>query len=154
MGQVNLLAYPKSLGPSHVHGDSVSMELRLDHPGARFKTDPIFHTGEPLDKTGKTTRPIAAHLGRPAVTVEEVPRPVSLPGRTGHEQKQPIRPDPPVAITQPGDLLPAQLNVALTIIDEDEIVARTVHFGELQQHEPEITQRGSKRQAIDRWQPE
>ncbi len=98
-------------------------------------------------KTSETAGAVAAHFGRTAVAVEEVPGPIGFAGRARFQQNDAVGADALVPVAQAGDLRGLQLQEARAIVDQDEIVARAVHFGKVHYHGSTLTCPGGRFQV-------
>ena len=83
---------------------------------------------------GEAAYAVAAHLGQGAVGVDVVHVAVSLFRGCRPHKDDAVGADAEVAVAQIRHLGIGQLESAVSIVNEDEIVAETVHFGEGQLH--------------------
>ena len=77
---------------------------------------------------------VAAHLGGGAVGVvveHEVVRPRD---RRGPDEDQPVGPDTEVAVADPGHRFRGEVELLGEVVDDHEVVAKSVHLGELEFH--------------------
>src|SRR3954468_14694456 len=81
-----------------------ALERGGNHTRARFEGCVPCSAGFLRNKTGETSRPIAAHFSRAPVAVVKFPRPVGLPGAIWDQEKQAVGPDPALAMAQLDDL--------------------------------------------------
>ena len=85
-------------------------------------------------EAAEAARAIAAHFGFAAVGVVVAETEVrAFPG--GLHGKQSVRADAAVAITEGGDGVGVEVDGEVAVINDDEVIAGTVHFEEVEEHE-------------------
>ena len=99
-------------------------------------------------KPAEATSPVAAHLTCAAVAVIKLPGPIRLTRNAGGQQNDTVSPNAAVAIAKANDLLPAQLDLVLPIVDQNKVIAGAVHFGETQNHGPQSIVPGANFKTI------
>ena len=122
---------PQVVRLAHLQRDQLAVQLRADHAGGSFEGKLFQRPGGAIRETRETARAIAAHLGLAAVGVV-IAHPEIGPVRRALEHEHAIGPDPAVPVADARDLLARQREVARAIVEQDEIVARAVHFRETQ----------------------
>jgi hypothetical protein len=105
-----------------------------DDPCLGFEREAPIHTGQFPYEPAKTTRAVSAHFTYAPVAVIEFPAPIRFAGIARSQQDETVRADAAVAITDPNDLLGADVQLLCSIINEHEVIAGTVHLGEIQKH--------------------
>jgi hypothetical protein len=93
-----------------------------------------FGPGVALNEPRETTRSVAAHVSHTAVAVIELPRPLRPARSARHEKEQTVGAHAAMPIAQPRDLLRSEGDFLRSIIDQQKIIAGSVHFRELQSH--------------------
>ena len=102
---------------------------------------------QPPGKSRETAGTIAAHFSPTAITVVKLPGPMSFIALRRLQKHEAISSDASVAIAQALHVPGREFNGLITVVNEDEIIACTVHFGECESHE--ISYKPSD--ALDHW---
>src|SRR5207253_10463772 len=84
-------------------------------------------------KTGEAACAVAAHLCFSTVGIKITHPEIRAVGGI-FEQQDSVGANAAVAIAQARNLAAKQMNVPRPVIDQDEIVSSTIHFGETQHH--------------------
>ena len=87
---------------------------------------------EVLGKEREAAGAVAAHLALGAVGVVVAHRAVEL--GAAPQRHQPVGPDAEVAVAEPRNTRGVGREALLTVVEQDEVVARTLVFGKLEQH--------------------
>ena len=88
-------------------------------------------TGGPVRETRETARAVAAHLGFAAIGIV-IAHPEIRAVRRRLEHENAVRADAAMPIAEARDLFAGQREIAGAIVEQDEIVARAIHFRETQ----------------------
>ena len=121
-------------GVGHGDADEVAFEFGGEGAGDGFEGDAfLWGVEEALGVAAEAAGSIATHLGFSAVGVVVAKFEIStILGRLGGEES--VCPDSAVAVTDRGDLLLAEGNGEVAVVDHHEVVSGSVHFGEGQAH--------------------
>ena len=125
-------------GNSHVDRDiAISFETRCDDALLRFDTD-FALVGETLlmHKTHETAGAIAALLHLAAIGIEDSIAEIDVRLRRLFNQKNLVATHAKMAISQITQLLRRERYVLTNSIQNNEIVAQTMHFREFELHKP------------------
>ena len=119
------------------HGEfdmAVLQKIRTDESGLSFEGNGgLCGAEKPCAVAGETTRAVAAHFGLAAVAVM-VAHPEVGTAFGGFDREEAIGSDAAVAVAEMGDGFPGKSPVQIAVVEQDEIVARTVHFCERKLH--------------------
>ena len=121
----------RSSGLAHLQGHQVALQFRADHAGGSFEGNFLKRTGGAVRESCETTRAVAAHLGLAAVGIVIAHPEIGAVRRT-LEEEDTIRADAAMPVADPRDLLAREREIARTIVEQDKIVARAIHFRETQ----------------------
>ena len=119
------------IGETHRHGGVA--DGGADEAAGGFEAQFAIAANGVLDVAGETARAVAAHFGVAAVCVVKVPRPIAFALGVSQEDKT-IGADATLAVAEFGDLFTTERGRAVAVINQHEVVARAVHFGELNLH--------------------
>jgi hypothetical protein len=133
---------------SQIHSHKLAVERCFNDTSACFETGLLLCARDFLDESRKTTRPVAAHIGGRSVVIVKIPRPIRLSFPRRHKQKQTIRPNTALPMTKPHNLLGRQTNLPGAVINQNEVVAGSIHFGERQIHGAENKPERQKRKLF------
>jgi hypothetical protein len=114
-------------GLGHLQRHQVMSKLGPNYASRSFKRNLSLRAGDLIRKTREATRAVATHFRFAAIGVKITHPKIGTVGRL-FEQQNSIGPDAAMAIAKACDLAAIEMNVALAIVDQDEIVARAVHF--------------------------
>src|SRR5690606_35159726 len=81
----------------------------------------------------EATRAISAHFSLAAISIV-VAEPEVGAVLGGLDGEQAIRANAAVAVAKMGDLIAVELEGEIAVVDDDEVVAGTVHFVEVKEH--------------------
>lgn len=119
------------------HGDAdiIAYDVSTEGAGDGFKGDMVRAiTSQHGGELSKTASPIAAHFGLTAIgIIIAEPEIGTCLGRLDCEQA--VSTNAALAVTEQSNLLSAEAGIERTVIDDNEVVARAVHFVELQSHD-------------------
>ena len=116
-----------------VDRNRITADGRIDHSADCFKLQAAVRSGNFGNVPRETPGAIAAHLGITAVSVVKVPRPVDAFAAVA-KQDEAVGADATLAMAQLCDLIARKGYAAFAVINQHEVVARTVHLGECQVH--------------------
>ena len=139
-GEQNFFVQPQLFWLRQTDCDAPALKAGANDSRAGLEREIIFLPGDFLHVAREATRAVAAHVSHAAVAVEEFPRPVRFAARARNEQHHAVRADAAMTVAQPHDLLAREFDFARAIVGEDKVIARSVHFGELQKHEMKLTE--------------
>ena len=115
---------------AHLEGDAFTMQSRADHAGRRLKGKRLHRTRDATREARKTPRAIATHFGFAAIGVIVSHAKICAVRRLLQDQNS-IRTHPSMPIANADYFFGGELQFAGTIIEQNEIVPRAVHFREL-----------------------
>src|SRR5690606_5731876 len=98
-------------------------ESRRGFKGGRIDLSPL----EKVDEAGEAARAVAAHFSLAAIRIV-VAHAVVAPVLGGLHDEQAIGPDAALALAESGDLGAVEGEGQITVVENDEIVPRAVHF--------------------------
>src|SRR5277367_3903983 len=96
-------AQDEVMRPAHLKLDQFALYLSFNDPGLSFEPHLRESSGDLLDKTGETARPVPTHFCFATVTVVISHSKISV-SCGGLDQKDAIRADAPMAVTEDSDL--------------------------------------------------
>jgi len=105
-----------------------------DNSRARFKRHFAIRTCHLLDESGKTAGPVSAHIRRASIAVVKIPGPIRFAAPRGHKNQNTIRSYAALAAADANDILRAQTNFLLSIVDEHKIIPGPIHLDEPNVH--------------------
>ena len=115
----------------HLKADRLRTRQRVGYEGAiACKHEPAVY-----EVLCKATNTIAAHLRKRAICVDVVHICSTLGAFRRAHHNHAIRADTEMTIAQQGDLLLRQLDISRKIIDENEVIAKTMKLNKIQFHE-------------------
>jgi hypothetical protein len=140
-------------GHAHVDGDfAVVVFVEHQHTGADLRAQRVF-VGQALlvDEAHEAARTVAAVFDLAAVGVEDPVAEIGVRHGGAFDQQDLVGAHAPVAIGQGAHTRRRQVDVLAHAVQDDEIVARAVHFGEVPDHGPIIAQKASCAAGEPRW---
>ncbi len=115
----------------HLQRHQVMSKLGANYARRSFKRNRSLRARDLIRKTREAPRAVATHLRLAAIGVKITHPKIGAVGRF-FEQQNSVGADAAMAIAKACDLAAVEMNVARAIVDQDEIVARAVHFCETQ----------------------
>src|SRR5688572_10892659 len=117
---------------SQIYLDAVSLKNRSDDSGSGLERRPLVRARDSLNEPSKATSPVAAHVGDAPIAVIAVPRSISFPCSRRNHHKKTIRANATLAMPKGRRFPGPDADLPIPVINQDEVIPRAVHFGELQ----------------------